>query len=187
MRRLLILAATATLALPALAQRNPAQCVSLDHWAYDAMQRLVDLGVTTVYPEGAFSGNRLLTRYEFAAAVARTLDEFATRSGGLSPAGAEQTLDREEIRAILGRLEAEFEAEIADLRADVCYGFAGDHDLLARVTRLEEAMKGPRVITWPEHPIGLPGHLDSEYGFAYLLAATGIPHQVGDGQPRISR
>ncbi len=183
MGRLLILAAIALPALPALAQRDPAQCVNLDHWAYDAMQRLVDLGVTTGYPDDGFSGNRLLTRYEVAAAVAHTLDEFATRSGGLDPAGAEGALEREEIGAILARLEAEFATEIAELRGDLAIGSAGDHDLLTRVTHPEEGMDGPRVIAWLEHPIGLPGHLDAEYGSAYLLAATGIQAQASDNAP----
>ena len=180
MRRLLILAAIALPALPALAQRNPAQCVSLDHWAYDAMQRLMDLGVTSGFPDGTFSGNRPLTRYEFAAAVTRTLDGFATRSGGPDPEGA---LDREEIGAILARLEAEFATEIAELRGPLDYGFAGDRDRLARVTHPEESMDGPRVIAWLEDPIGLPDHLDAEYGCAYVLAATGIPDQIRDNAP----
>ena len=177
MSRLLILAAIGLLAGPALAQHNPAQCVSLDHWAYDAMQRLVDLGVHLGYPDDAFSGNRLLTHYEFAAAVARALDAPAPTPRAPGPAGLAQALDLEEIAAILARLEAEFKAEIAELRGDLACAPDGDNDLLARVTHLEEAMTGSRVITWLEHRIGLPGHLDAEYD-AYLTAATGIPHQV---------
>ncbi|HCU34788.1 MAG TPA: hypothetical protein DGT21_04855 [Armatimonadetes bacterium] len=176
MNRLLVPLAITLLAVPALA--GP-QWVSLDHWAYDAMQRLVDLGVATGFPDGIFGGNRLLTRYEFAAAVARTLDALAARSGNPGPAGAEGELHREEIAAILARLEAEFKAEIAELRGELDYGTHGDNDLLARVTHLEEAMEGPKVITSLEHRIGLPGHLDAEYD-AYLTAATGIPHQLTD-------
>lgn len=136
MNRLLISAAIGLLAGPAFAQHHPAQCVGLDHWAYDAMQRLVDLGVHLGYPDDAFSGNRLLTHYEFAAAVARALDTPAPTPRGPGPAGLEQALDLEEIAAILARLDAEFQAEIAELREDLDYG--PDHnDLVLRVTHLE--------------------------------------------------
>lgn len=173
MNRLAIGAAIALLAVPALA--GP-RWVSRDHWAYDAMRTLMDLGVATGYPDDTFSGNRLLTRYEFAAAVGRALDARDARPEGLGPAGGEAAPDREHAAAILARLEAEFKAEIAELREDLDYG-PGHNDLLLRVTHLEEAVKGLRVVTWLEHGIGLPGHLDAEYD-AYLTAATGIPHQV---------
>ena len=53
---------------------NPAETVPFDHWAYDAVQTLVDEGVIIGYPDGTFRGDRAMTRYEFAMAISRLLD-----------------------------------------------------------------------------------------------------------------
>ncbi|MBP5273674.1 MAG: S-layer homology domain-containing protein [Abditibacteriota bacterium] len=47
--------------------------VPAGHWAYKDVARLCELGVITGYPDGAFDGTNTLTRYEFAAAVAKVL------------------------------------------------------------------------------------------------------------------
>jgi len=62
------------IAVPAMAQTSPAQTVPFDHWAYDAVQQLVDMGIIIGYPDGTFRGNRAMTRYEFAMALSRLLD-----------------------------------------------------------------------------------------------------------------
>jgi len=61
-------------AVPCFAQANPAETVPFDHWAYDAVQKLVDQGIIIGYPDGTFRGNRVMTRYEFAMAISRLLD-----------------------------------------------------------------------------------------------------------------
>lgn len=50
--------------------------VPTDHWAYGAFAWLQAQGVLEGYPEGFFNGERVLTRYEFAQAVARVLDKL---------------------------------------------------------------------------------------------------------------
>lgn len=72
-----LLVALALMALPVLAQVNPAETVPFDHWAYDAVQKLVDQGIIIGYPDGTFRGNRAMTRYEFAMAISRLLDAIA--------------------------------------------------------------------------------------------------------------
>ncbi len=44
-----------------------------DHWAYDAVQELVDQGIIQGYPDGTFGGKRAMTRYEFAEALAKAI------------------------------------------------------------------------------------------------------------------
>jgi len=75
-------------ALPALAASNPAETVPFDHWAYDAVQKLVDQGIIIGYPDGTFRGNRAMTRYEFAMAISRMLDALARNPNMRGPAGA---------------------------------------------------------------------------------------------------
>ncbi len=70
---------------PCFAQANPAETVPFDHWAYDAVQTLVDEGVITGYLDGTFRGDRAMTRYEFAAAVARLME--AIPAGPPGPPG----------------------------------------------------------------------------------------------------
>jgi len=74
------------LVAPAFAQRNPAETVPFDHWAYDAVQTLVDEGIIIGYPDGTFRGDRVMTRYEFAMAISRLLD--IVPPGPPGPAGA---------------------------------------------------------------------------------------------------
>jgi len=50
--------------------------VPFTHWAYDAVQKLVDVGVIQGYPDGTFKGDRVMTRYEFAMALARLWDRL---------------------------------------------------------------------------------------------------------------
>lgn len=45
--------------------------VPQEHWAYQAIQQLIELGIIEGYPEGVFQPTRPLTRAEFAQAVAR--------------------------------------------------------------------------------------------------------------------
>ncbi|MCD6352200.1 MAG: S-layer homology domain-containing protein [Armatimonadetes bacterium] len=70
------------LLVPCLAQASPTDDVPFDHWAYDAVQTLVDKGIIVGYPDGLFHGNRAMTRYEFAMALSRLLDNLPTAVQG---------------------------------------------------------------------------------------------------------
>jgi hypothetical protein len=86
MKKLAIcVAVIVAVALPSFAQRNPAETVPFDHWAYDAVQTLVDEGIIIGYPDGTFRGDRVMTRYEFAMAISRLLDILPPPQPG--PAG----------------------------------------------------------------------------------------------------
>jgi hypothetical protein len=59
----------------AQAAAGPFADVPQQHWAYDAVQQLAQRGIFTGYPDGTFAGKRALTRYEFAVALQRMLQE----------------------------------------------------------------------------------------------------------------
>jgi len=63
------------LPVAAHAQAGPFADVPQTHWAYDAVQQLAQRGIFTGYPDGTFAGKRALTRYEFAVALQRMLQE----------------------------------------------------------------------------------------------------------------
>ena len=57
------------------------QDVPQSHWAYESVSDLQTKGILLGYPDGYFRGKRPLTRYEFAVALERMLQEPAARSG----------------------------------------------------------------------------------------------------------
>ncbi len=175
-----VLCLVVAISVPVYAQATPAETVPFDHWAYDAVQRLVDMGVIIGYPDGTFRGNRAMTRYEFAMAISRLLDAIqvegvlgpqgpagaqgpagpagaAGPAGPAGPAGAQGPpgeVDYDEVRSIVEDLTAEFSDELADLRDDIDYLQDDVYDLGDRVTVLEQE-KGPEVTGWIDYRIGL--------------------------------
>ncbi|MGQ9731235.1 MAG: S-layer homology domain-containing protein, partial [Candidatus Zipacnadales bacterium] len=91
MRKLIIPVVGLLLAMsawPALAATNPAETVPFDHWAYDAVQKLVDAGIIIGYPKTfEFKGDRAMTRYEFAMAISRLMDWVESQKGAPGPKG----------------------------------------------------------------------------------------------------
>jgi hypothetical protein len=102
----LVLVLVFVFALPVLA--NPFADVPLNHWAYDSVQYLAAKGVIIGYPDGTFGGNRTMTRYEFAEAIARMLAYVE----GMDFASADDV-------AVLEKLAIEFADELASLGVTV--------------------------------------------------------------------
>ena len=72
--------------------------VPKDHWAYESVQKLVDSGVVTGYPDGEFKGERQITRYEMSMVVAKAIDHYMEASDA----------DKD----IIDKLSAEFASEL---------------------------------------------------------------------------
>ena len=51
--------------------------VAENHWAYQYVTKLAKQGVLEGYPDGEFKGDRMMTRYEFAAIVYRLVESGA--------------------------------------------------------------------------------------------------------------
>ena len=124
------------LVAPAHAQdRAEFSDVPLTHWAYPALQKLAAAGILEGYPPtGNFIGQRPMTRYEFAVAIARLLDKGGLQGekgekgdpgapgapgingqgGGIAPG---DFLTRDQVLAIVEPLQREFRDELARLGA----------------------------------------------------------------------
>src|SRR5665213_2754301 len=94
-RRAAVLAAALVCAAfagaPLRAAATPFADVPANHWAYAAIQSLAADGLIDGYPDGAFKGDRALTRYEMAAIVARVIAKIeATGAGTASKADLDQ-------------------------------------------------------------------------------------------------
>ncbi len=64
------------LGMSAPATAGPFQDVPADHWAYDAVAKLVAAGLVEGFPDGTFKGDRTMNRYQFAQIIARMVDKL---------------------------------------------------------------------------------------------------------------
>ena len=197
MRKLILVAVLAVIAVaPCFAQANPAQTVPFDHWAYDAVNQLVERGIIIGYPDGTFKGDRAMTRYEFAMAISRLLDVVQQGKGEKGDTGAAGApgakgdkgdkgdpgvVDEAKIAALVNKLCDEFKNELKDLRGDL--DLLGDDvaELGERVTYLEEQAKGPKVFGWLDYRIGTVGDkVDFDNEFDNLTAMVGVQGKISD-------
>ena len=78
MKKSLVLAMAMALGVTASAYAaNPFADVPAGHWAYDSVAKLAAAGVVDGYTDGAFAGDKLITRYEMAQIVAKAMAKGA--------------------------------------------------------------------------------------------------------------
>ncbi len=83
-----------------------------NHWAYEYVEMLANRGIIEGYPNGRFDGDRSMTRYEFAALLARALQKGAVLSDAI---------------------EKEFGPELSRIRVDRISGEDGDKRKVERI------------------------------------------------------
>ena len=86
--------------------------VPANHWAYEYIDKLAGNCYIEGYPDGNFGGDRLMTRYEFAAMLYRAIENGA---------------------ALEEKIIKEFEPELGRIRVDRISGEDGDRDKIERV------------------------------------------------------
>ena len=86
--------------------------VPANHWAYEYIAKLAGNGYIEGYPDGNFGGDRLMTRYEFAAMLYRAIEKGA---------------------ALEEKIIKEFEPELGRIRVDRISDEDGDRDKIERV------------------------------------------------------
>jgi len=72
-----------------------------DHWAYDFVKKLSDKGYLNGYPDGTFKGYAKMTRYEFAAALWRAVNNGAIIDAQMAKAIKEFEPELEEVNKIM--------------------------------------------------------------------------------------
>ncbi len=60
--------------------------VPKNHWAYEAVNALSDLEIIMGYPDGTFKGSQVVTRYQLAVALYRTIEYLRGLIGGTAAA-----------------------------------------------------------------------------------------------------
>lgn len=86
--------------------------VAENHWAYEYITKLAGNGIIEGYPDGNFGGDRMMTRYEFAAMLYRAMQKGAQ---------------------IDSKIIKEFAPELGRIRVDRISGEDGDRDKIERV------------------------------------------------------
>lgn len=123
MRRVFLGAVCALLVMGAVAgaQASTFSDVPGDHWAYEAIDYLQQVGLVEGYPDGTFGGERPFTRYEMAMVIARVftkMQDWQAMMDNGGPAPQEmQNLDLTEVYVRLDRLAEEFRDELSELGA----------------------------------------------------------------------
>lgn len=119
----------------ALAKSNPSSLpdggknvlfpdVSENHWAYEYVTGLAKEGILEGYPDGTFGGDRMMTRYEFAAMVYRLM-----QSGKVGQSSG------------MDRLVKEFTPELQYIRIDTVSKHKDGTPDIQRVRVIKEAKK----------------------------------------------
>lgn len=97
---------------------GPFSDVPSGHWAYEAVRNLVKRGILAGYPTGAFGGKSLMTRFEFAQAVARVTPMLQDAARGRAGANGKVKFEKADLE-ILTRLTNEFKDELTAIGVDV--------------------------------------------------------------------
>jgi len=136
-----------TLVAPALAQ--PFADVPTDHWAYDAIAELAAKGLIEGYPDGAFRGDRAMTRYEMAMVVARLLARIEAIKIPPLPADLVRRAEMQKadaaISAALAATDKRLTAKLATIQRLVAEFRAELAALGVRVTAVEEELAAIRA------------------------------------------
>jgi hypothetical protein len=142
---------------PVFAQGGPFADVPTDHWAYASVDRLQKKGIVIGYPDGTFGGKRSMTRYEFAVAIARLLQQTLTATPApppdLTPYALKTDLNNYALKsdlapfatkddvAQLRKLVSEFQTELTTLGVDIDAVKKRLDALEGRVKAIEDELK----------------------------------------------
>ncbi len=100
-----------------------------NHWAYEYVIKLARAGIIEGYEDGQFKGDRMMTRYEFAALLYRAIMAGAAANPDLNQDGT------------LGKLVKEFDGELKYIRIDVIEKDKHGKPTIERVRTVEDSEK----------------------------------------------
>jgi len=144
-------------AAPVFAQGGPFADVPTDHWAYASVDKLQKKGIVIGYPDHTYGGKRAMTRYEFAVAIARLLEQLNTVQAppppDLSNYVTKDQLNNYALKsdlagfatkddvAQLRKLVSEFQTELTTLGVDIDAVKKRLDALEGRVSKIEDELK----------------------------------------------
>jgi hypothetical protein len=163
--RIIAFVALVTVCAPTLVRATPFADVRIDSWPYRAIQTLAAAGLIDGYPDGAFQGQRPLTRDEMATIVARVGAKIAS-DGAQTASRADLDALRQQTGVLAGELDALGVRVTALDRGTAFAPSLSDRDTL------------PVSSTAPRHPANSP---------IRMLRAAGLIEGYPDGAFRGAR
>ncbi len=139
--------------------------VPTNHWAYTAIQQLQADGLIEGYPGGYFKGNRPLTRYEMAVAIARLDKNVKDKLAAL------QTVTPADLDA-LRKLEDEFKVELDGVKKDLASVKSDVATLKTQVAAQQKTLDRQKFKLY--YFLRAPGTI-TDYVAAYNAAGLALP------------
>jgi len=135
----------------AVLQATAFKDVPINHWAYDAVVSVSELGIISGYPDGTFRGADFVSRYQLAVAIYRTI-QYLTRAIGGGEGGTVVSkevlneIDRkiQNLRQALGTLESELSGKVKTLDAkttQLSFDVAGISESVSQIRESVDDLK----------------------------------------------
>ena len=164
---------------------NPAPAeypdVPRGQWANQALNKLSQIGVIEGLPNGNYYGNKPMTRYEFAVAIARLLDRIPSLPAVVAGERFDNSENERRLTALEGRPIPDItKAEVNDLIGSLRREFADELARLGvrldavenRLTNLENRVTAPQRMT-------LSASLLARQGTADYISQVGVAGRPG--------
>ena len=167
---------------------NPFSDVPAGHWAYDSVAKLVTAGVVDGYADGAFDGNKLMTRYEMAQIVAKAMAkdanvdklaaEFADELDAFGVRVAKLEKDSDAVK-ITGEVRYHY-ADMDIQKAYSSYGSPGDPNIYVTGKKHNENQLRSRI--W------IQGAVNEDWIYTGMLQNTqDFDNETGDEETKFKR
>ncbi len=163
----LAIAAVMMLAVVAPVFAQPFADVPAEHWAFDAIAELAAKGILEGFPDGTFKGDRAMTRYEMAMALARILARIEAIKIPPPPKIPPPEVTRADVDR-LTRLLNEFRAELSALGV--------------RITAVEEELAALRTRVNADTT-----RITGNWVYAYFVPTADNPDYSGFGELQRNR
>ena len=112
--------------------------VPVNHWAYDAVNEVSELGIISGYPDGTFRGVDFVNRYQLAVAIYRTIEYMKSQMKNLSPSEGRK-------ESVQPQVISEIKSNISDLeeKYKMLVGYVNDKykDIYGKISSLEKGMR----------------------------------------------
>ncbi len=112
--------------------------VPVNHWAYDAINEVSELGIISGYPDGTFRGVDFVNRYQLAVAIYRTIEYIKSQMKNFSPPENQKEV-------IQPQVVSEMKSSISDLeeKYKMIAGYVNEKykDLYGRISVLERKIR----------------------------------------------
>ena len=163
MKKSLVLAMAMALGVTASAYAaNPFSDVPAGHWAYDSVAKLAAAGVVDGYTDGAFAGDKLITRYEMAQIVAKAM----AKGADCDKLAAEFADELDTLGVRVAKLEKG--ADAVKITGEVWYIEPVELKCIGKIHVIKDDGKDGLKYTYGNNTAELYGwkydHLQSEYG-----------------------